>query len=153
VFDLKPFVNTQDKLFYKISDRYLHELMFPDLRHAWERDNRTKMLAEAHARLSTPLYTFAFVMLALAAVVGGQFSRLGYARRIIYASAIAGAARVIAFGAQAACEDNAALNVLQYAIPLGVAYAAYADLFRRKSSGEIGRRARGPSPMPIGAGA
>ena len=142
VFDLKPFVNTTDQLFYKVSDRFLHELVLPDLRQPWERDNRTKMLAEANARLATPLYCFTFVMLALSAVIGGQFSRLGYSRRIIYASALAGAARVIAFGAQAACEETPALNILQYAIPLGLAYLAYADLFRRKASGEIGSRRR-----------
>lgn len=150
VFDLKPFVNTTDQLFYKISDRYLHELVFPDLRQVWEPTNRTKMLAEANARLATPLYCFAFMMLALSAVIGGQFSRLGYGRRIIYAAAIAGTARVIAFGAQAACEDTPALNVIQYAIPLAVAYAAYADLFRRKSSGEIGSRRRvGPTALAL----
>ena len=153
VFDLKPFVNTEDQLFFKISDRYLHELVFPDLRHAWERSSQAKMLAEAHGRLSAPLYTFSFVMLALSAVVGGQFSRLGYGRRIICASAIAGAARVIAFGAQAACEDEPALNVLQYAIPLGVAYLGYADLFRRRTSGEIRGGRSGPAPLPLQAGA
>jgi lipopolysaccharide export system permease protein len=147
VFDLKPFVNNTDQLHFKISDRYLHELMFPDLRQSWETGTRTEMLAEAHARLSAPLYCIAFVMLALSAVVGGQFSRLGYGRRIIYAAAFAGAARVIAFGAQAACEDNPALNVIQYAIPLGLAYAAYADLFRRRSSGEVHGRSRGAIPL------
>jgi lipopolysaccharide export system permease protein len=153
VFDLKPFVNTEDKLFYKISDRYLHELVFPDLRQEWEQGSQSKMLAEAHGRLSAPLYTFSFVMLALSAVVGGQFSRLGYSRRIIYAAAIAGTARVIAFGAQAACEDEPALNVLQYAIPIGVAYLGYADLFRRRSSGEIGSGRKSGGPVPLGAGA
>lgn len=153
VFDLKPFVNTRDELFYKISDRYLHELVFPDPRQEWERGNRTKMLAEANARLAAPLYAFAFAMLAVAAVIGGQFSRLGYGRRIFYASAIAAAARVIAFGAQAACADTPALNILQYAIPLGVAYAAYADLFRRRTSGEIGRRRGGIDSLPLTAGA
>jgi lipopolysaccharide export system permease protein len=70
-FDLAPFVNTEEKLHYKISDRWMHELVFPDLRHDWERHNRTKMLAEANSRLAAALYSFTFVMLALSAVVGG----------------------------------------------------------------------------------
>ncbi len=148
-FDLAPFVNTEDKLHYKISDRWLHELVSPDLRHDWERHNRTKMLAEANSRLAAPLYSFTFVMLALAAVVGGQFNRLGYNRRIIYAAAIAGVTRILGFGAQAACDDVAALNVLQYAIPLGVAYAAYVDLFRRRSTGQI--RGVAGALVPLGA--
>lgn len=152
-FDLAPFVNTEEKLHYKISDRWLHELVFPDLRHDWERHNRSKMLAEANNRLAAPLYAFTFVMLALSAVIGGQFSRLGYNRRIIYASVIAGVTRIVGFGVQAACDDAAALNVLQYAIPLGVTYAAYADIFRRRATGEIrGAGRRGPSELtPIGA--
>jgi lipopolysaccharide export system permease protein len=60
---------------------------------------------------------------------------------------------VIAFGAQAACEDEPALNVLQYAIPIGVAYLGYADLFRRRSSGEIGSGRKSGGPVPLGAGA
>lgn len=152
-FDLAPFVNTEEKLHYKISERWLHELVFPDLRHDWERHNRSKMLAEANNRLAAPLYCFAFVMLAVSAVVGGQFSRLGYARRIIGASVIAGVTRILGFGAQAACDDAAALNVLQYAIPLAVAYAAYADLFRRRATGEIRNRGGWTGSTPIGAGA
>lgn len=154
VFDLAPFVNTEERLHYKIADRWLHELVFPDLRQDWERHNRTEMLAEANNRLAAPLYAFAFMMLALSAVVGGQFSRLGYSRRIIYAAVAAGVTRVLGFGAQAACDDLPALNILQYAIPLGVAYAAYADLFRRRTTGEIRRRggARGATELtPLGA--
>jgi lipopolysaccharide export system permease protein len=154
-FDLAPFVNTEEKLHYKISDRWMHELVFPDLRHDWERHNRTKMLAEAHSRLAAPLYSFTFVMLALSAVVGGQFNRLGYNRRIVYAAAVAGVTRILGFGALAACNDSAALNVLQYAIPVGVMYAAYADLFRRRSTGQIRSVGEaGPTPLvPIGASA
>jgi len=149
VFDLKPFVNTTDRLFYKNSDKFMHELVSPALPHDQTEENRNRTLAEANARVAAPLYTLSFVMLALSAVIGGQFSRLGYARRIIYAAAIAGAARVIAFGAQAAAGDSPALNVLQYLIPIGIAYAAYADMFRRKASGQITKRG-GRRPTPIG---
>ena len=143
VFDLSPFLNKDEKLHFKISDRYLHELVFPDLRHDWERWNRTKMLAEAHYRLSAPLYTFTFVGLALAAVLGGSFSRLGYGRRIAAAGAVAALLRIIGFGVQAACDDVVWLNVLQYAIPLGGAYGAYAQVVKRR----IGRVAL---TMPMG---
>ena len=155
VFDLGPFLKKDEKLHFKISDRYLHELVFPDLRHDWERWNRTKMLAEAHYRLSAPLYAFTFVGLALAAVLGGSFSRLGYGRRIAIAGAIAAVLRIIGFGVQAACDDVAWLNVLQYAIPLGGAYVAFGQVLKRRIHAPArqtsARQKREPAVVTIGA--
>lgn len=152
VFELAPFINTDERLYYKIGDRYMHELVFPDLRHEWERGNRSKMLAEAHFRLSSPLYVFSFMGLALAAVIGGPFSRLGYTRRIATYAAIAAVVRIVGFGAQSACDDTPALNVLQYAIPLAAAWFGFSQLFKQKVVQDIG----GPAPAaerltPIGA--
>jgi len=149
-FDLSAFVSTDERVHYKISDRWLHELVFPDLRHDWERHNRSEMLAEANSRLAAPLYAYAFVLLALAAVVGGPFSRLGYNRRIIYTAAIAGVTRVVGFGVQAACDDAPVLNALQYAVPLAAAYGAGRSLFRNRGRG---LRSAGPAAglRPLGA--
>jgi lipopolysaccharide export system permease protein len=157
VFDLAPYLNTTEKLHYKISDRYPHELGFPDLRHDWERWNRTKMLAELHYRLSAPLYAFTFVGLALAAVIGGSFSRLGYGRRIAITAAAAAVIRIVGFGVQAACDDNAWLNVLQYLVPLGGAWAGYRQVFRQTighGTRQLGGSSREPGGLvPLGAGA
>jgi lipopolysaccharide export system permease protein len=119
---------------YKVPDRYLHELLFPDQTQDWERQNRVKMLAEANARLATPLYNIAFMAMALAAVIGGPFSRLGYARRIVAVGAGAGVARILGVGAQALCDSAVWANVLQYAIPLGAGYWAWLQLFRQPVS-------------------
>jgi lipopolysaccharide export system permease protein len=118
VFDLTPYLNTTEMLHYKISDRFLHELIFPDLTQPWEKQNRKKMQAEAHARLSSPLYAFTFMALALQAVLGGAFSRTGYGRRIAVAGAQAAGIRIVGFAIQAACDGAPALNVLQYVVPL-----------------------------------
>jgi len=130
-FDLKAFLSTDELINYKISDRYLHELLFPDLQQDWERQNRIKMIAEAHNRLSAPLYNIAFMAMALAAVIGGPFSRLGYGRRILLVGAAAAAVRILGFGAQAACEGNAWFNLVQYALPLGATAWAFHVLFRQ----------------------
>ena len=160
VFDLSPYVNTDEAIHYKISDRYLHELVFPDLRQDWERNNRTQMLAEAHFRLSSPLYCFSFVLLAVCAVIGGGFSRTGYTRRIMAFGAGAVVARILGFGAQAACDDVAWLNVIQYAIPLAAAWWPARILFRRGLSesgaqglfgGGAAERPRQDDLLPIGA--
>jgi lipopolysaccharide export system permease protein len=133
-FDLSDFMSAKDVVTYKVPDRYLHELLYPDLTQDWERQNRVKMLAEANARLATPLYTIAFMAMALAAVIGGPFSRLGYARRIVAVGAAAGLARILGVGAQALCDTAVWANVLQYAIPLAAGFWAWRQLFRQPVS-------------------
>lgn len=135
--ELKPFLNPNDTINYKTSDRYLHELFFPDLSQPREAKNRDKMLAEGHFRLSSPLYNLAFMAIALAAVIGSDFSRMGYGRRIAVASGAAAVARIIGFAVQAASEDTPGLNVLQYLVPLAATAWAFSQLFRpvRKRTG------------------
>ena len=156
LFDLSPYVNTTESVFYKISDRFLHELVFPDLRHDWERHNRTEMLAEANFRVASSLYPIALMLIALAAVIGGSFSRVGYGRRIAIASGAAAVTLILGFGAPAAAEEAAPLNLVQYLIPLGAAYAAWRLLFRSpvasrdlgRGYDEAGLQPLGPEPRP-----
>jgi lipopolysaccharide export system permease protein len=103
---------------YKISDRYLHELLFPGPDMRQDNKERRKMLAEATYRLATPLYIFLFVSLALWAIIGGPFNRTGYGGRIAYAAAYATVLRIVGFGVQSASEGAAVLNVLQFAVPV-----------------------------------
>lgn len=146
IFDLTPFMSDDSLIHFKIADRYLHELLFPDLTQAWEQKNRKKMLAEAHARLATPLYNITFMAMALSAVIGGAFSRLGYGRRILIACAAAAVVRILGFGAQAACAGTPWLNLIQYLIPIGAAWWAFAILFRQRAR----RWSRPRRPRPAG---
>jgi lipopolysaccharide export system permease protein len=119
-FDLAPFVNDQKAVILKESDRYLPELFFPDMTNYYDNANRERLLAEGHARISAPLLNIAMALLAIYAVLGGDFSRRGYATRIGLAFAGAVALRLAAFGAVSAGQDDPALNVLQYALPITV---------------------------------
>lgn len=141
-FDLSPFMAAEQIVSYKPGDRYLHELLFPDLQQDWERRNRLKLLAEGHSRLSSPLYNIAFMALALSAIIGGGFSRLGYGRRIAVFGALAVFIRMLGFGVQAACESEAWLNVLQYMIPGAVTAFALRGVFRQRVSRFIDMRKR-----------
>jgi lipopolysaccharide export system permease protein len=131
VFDLTPFLPAPEAVHYKTSDRYLHELFFPDVSQSWEQKNRQQLYAEGHSRLAAPLYNITMVCLALAAVLGGGFSRLGYARRIAMAAAAAAGVRIVGVGVQAICDDNIWFNTLQYAAPLGTALWALSEVFKR----------------------
>jgi lipopolysaccharide export system permease protein len=116
--DLRPFLAIEGQVLYHPSDRYLRELFFPDLRRSWERANLKKLYSEGNSRIAGPLYNLAFMALALAAVLGGAFSRLGYGTRIAAAGAAGLGVRVLGFIAGAAADGNANLNFLQYSPPL-----------------------------------
>ncbi len=131
-FDLRGFLDRDSLVHYKISDRYLHELFFPDLTQGWEQRNRDKMLAEGHFRLSSPLYNIAFMLMALAAVIAGSFNRAGYGKRIAAVAAAASLGRIVGFAAQAACADEPLLNIVQYLIPLVMIAWAFSQLFRQR---------------------
>jgi lipopolysaccharide export system permease protein len=149
VLDLRPLMSPNPTVRYKLSDRYLHELFYPDLRQTWERANVGPMLAEAHSRLAVPLYNIAFMFLALTAVIGGPFSRLGYGSRIAAVAAVALVARTLGFAAQAASGATPILNMLQYAIPLGVTLVCAVILLRPWRGTQASRRAPAASEAPL----
>jgi len=144
IFDLSALTSSDELVHYKPSDRYPHELFFPDLQQDWERRNRLDLLAEGHARIATPLYNLAFMAMALSAIIGGGFSRLGYGRRIALTGAAAVVVRVLGFQAQAAAESEAWLNVLQYLIPLAAMAVAFRSIFRQRVSRYIDITRRPP---------
>jgi lipopolysaccharide export system permease protein len=118
LLDLRPLMGQEHAVRYKLSDRYPHELFFPDTRESWEAANVRPMLAEGHARMAAPLYNFAFMAMALAAVIGGQFSRLGYGPRIALVAAAALVTRTIGFAVQGAASQAPAWNFAQYLPPI-----------------------------------
>ena len=150
-FELASLSEPDDIITYKPSDRYLHELLFPDLQQAWERRNRLGLMAEGHARLASPLYNIAFMAMALSAILGGGFSRLGYARNIATMAASAAFVRILGFGIQSACEDSAWLNVVQYLVPLGATGLALRGVFRQRVSRFIDMRRRPAHIAPAAA--
>jgi lipopolysaccharide export system permease protein len=141
-FELGELNNPDELIHYKPSDRYLHELIFPDLQQGWEQKNRKALLAEGNARIATPLYNITAMAMALSAILGGGFSRLGYARRMALIGALAVLVRILGFVAQSASEGNVWLNVLQYAIPIGATALALRSIFRQRVSRFIDMRRR-----------
>ena len=74
--------------------------------------------AEAHNRLSQPLYCFAFGMIVLAAILRGRRQRGPLAMRLTGASVAAIAVRVCGYGISGLAASHPALVVLFYIIPL-----------------------------------
>ncbi len=118
--ELGAFVNDQKAVILEESDRYLPELFYPDMTNHYDNANVDMLAAEGHARLATPLLNIAMAMLAILAVLGGDFSRRGYAQRIAIASGVALLVRLAAFGATSSAAKDPELNIVQYLLPIFV---------------------------------
>lgn len=127
----------------KPSDRFLGEMFYPDRTYFYDQRQIPKLLAEGHFRLSSPLYDLALVAIAMAALLGGEFSRRGNRSRILIASALALLVRLGALGIQTIGIENPERNWLQYGVPLAVIAAAAAYILRTNRVGPrpTGRRA------------
>ncbi len=119
-FDLTPFMKERGDVVLKASDRFLWELFYPDMSNYLQRQDADRYLAEGHARLTMPLISIVMAMIAISAVLGGDFSRRGYSRRIVIAVAGAVVLLIIQLSLQAASVDEPALNAAQYIVPAGI---------------------------------
>ena len=152
VFDLTPFLTGDQAFRLKKSDRWLHELLFPNTTIRRERRDAPSLAAEAHSRIASSLYPITCMALALAAVLGGPFSRMGYGRRIAQASVAAVLVRVLGFGVEPLAAESEWLNILQYLVPVVPTVIAFQILFRQGS--EKKPKAGRPTALaPAGAAA
>lgn len=118
VLDLSSFFEQDKDLIFEASDRFLPELLKPDLNYYYDVMVKDELFAEAHARLSGPLISFGLAALAALALVGGDFSRRGYGQRIAVFVAIGVVMRIAVVALQSsAADDTGAVGVL-YAAPL-----------------------------------
>jgi len=129
-FSLAPFTDVTEQIRYKPTDLYLRQLLNPSPRILESAGSRGELLAEAHGRLASPLYALVAMALALSAIMGGAFSRTGYALRIAKAAGLFILVRVIGYGLVAASAWNAWMNLLQYIVPLAATAIALRVLFR-----------------------
>jgi lipopolysaccharide export system permease protein len=129
-FDLSPYTESSEKIRYKPADLWMSQLINPTPDLIGHSGSRGELLAEANNRLSSPLYALTAMAMALAAIMGGQFSRSGYSLRIAKAAGVFLLVRIMGYGIVAASAWNGWLNVFQYILPLVSAALALRLLFR-----------------------
>jgi lipopolysaccharide export system permease protein len=122
VFELKGFADQNLELFYKPSDRFMPELLKPDMTYYWDQTHVGDLYTEANRRLASPLLCLAAVSLALFAVLGGAYSRQGYGRRIGYASAGLVLLLLTFSDILPAAADQPQLGIALYLLPLAVVF-------------------------------
>lgn len=124
------------------TERYLGELLNPDLTKAYDREHASRLVGEGHGRLASPLYAFAYVLIAVYALIGGPYDRRGYTARIILACGAVGSLRVAGYILQGEASELGAFWVI-YAVPLAAIIAALLLIF---DAPLMGRRAASKSP-------
>jgi lipopolysaccharide export system permease protein len=141
-FDLSPFIQDTAAVVLKASDRYLHELYYIDTTSYFELKDKEKFLAEANARLTTPLVSLALALIALMAVLGGDFNRRGYSRRIAYATVGAVSLVIVQLTVQSASAGSVAVNAAQWLVPVGTVTGLSLIFFNWKTKHAPRRRRR-----------
>ncbi|HEV2562676.1 MAG TPA: LPS export ABC transporter permease LptF [Rhizomicrobium sp.] len=148
VFDLDQFAGQQRKTERETSERFLGELIWPKFATDPGQRVRDIFMAEAHNRLSAPLYPLAFAMIALAVVTRGRRARGAYALRLTGASLAAGALRILGYGAQGVVARDPSFAIILYLIPLLGAAFALAEVMEVSPSALVERFYRRPEPAP-----
>ena len=120
--DLSGIMALDSALRLKPSDRFLHELLYPPTELHFGKNYENAMIAEGHARLATPLYSLALVLLAISFMVRGEMQRMGYGRRIAMCAVTGFIVRLTGFALASASESNPGLNIMQYGLPLAVIF-------------------------------
>lgn len=86
--DLGKIGQTQQDRWREPRERFLPELLFPS-DDPNDQAYASRLRAEAHNRLTTPLLGFTFTLVSLAALLSGEFNRRGQSRRVLVAIGIA----------------------------------------------------------------
>ncbi|HUI17257.1 MAG TPA: LPS export ABC transporter permease LptF [Alphaproteobacteria bacterium] len=84
----------------RADERFLGELLHPDMSNPDDRLNAARFLVEANQRLASPWYAFTFALIALAALLSGDFNRQGQTIRVIVAVSCVVLLESISIGSQ-----------------------------------------------------
>jgi len=113
--NLDQFSNPAQLTGRKREERFIGELLWPSEKNP---RLRNQFFAEAHDRLSQPLYCIAFALIALAAVVRGRRQRGRVAMRLAAAIVAAVGLRVIGYGIVGLAQRHPPLVAAFYLLPL-----------------------------------
>ena len=143
--DLGRFAVAPEDRWLKAGERYVHELLFPqDSEEALALYGRG-FAPEAHRRFVLPLQAFALTLIALAAVLSGDFNRRGQWRRI--STAVAFAVVVQALGlvfTTMAAEIRFFIPMMYFNVAVAVGASVYVLVAHRR------RRAWQPAQVMAG---
>lgn len=134
-------------------ERYMHELLWPDMDSPDDVNNYWRFQVDAHNRLATPLGTLTLVLIALAATLGGEYSRRGRFRRLVAAAFGAIGFLVLTIGLPYLAVIVPQALPLLYLSPIAAGAVAAAIMMHTRplGLGWLGRLAGGRASDPAGS--
>ena len=128
--DLDSYAKKEGTAWREPSERYLWELLRPNMNDPSDVSNYNKLIVEGHRRIVSPLYVPALILIAIASVIGGEYNRRGHARRLVIGSAAAIALQVLSLIVAHLATKSITLLPLLYITPF--AFMTGALLFLRE---------------------
>lgn len=122
--DLAGFERKDESFVLKPRERYLSELLHPEPNAVAHRQQVGQLRAELHERFSSPLYPFAFVLIAIAFVGQAQTTRQNRVESMVLAFIAAAALRLAGLAATNFVTLRASAVPIVYALPLVAAVLA-----------------------------
>ena len=117
VINLDQFSAPANYTMRKMVERYMGELFWPPEKGLDQRV-RNQFFAEAHNRISQPLYCIAFALIAMAAVLRGRRQRGSVAMRLTIAGLAAMGLRIAGYGIMGVAQRNPPLVAIFYLLPV-----------------------------------
>lgn len=146
-FDLSQFDKQSNTRVFEASELDLDRLLNPD--KSLSDKQRRKFISEAHSRLTGPLYCLVLALIGTTALVGGNFNRRGYGRRIALACLAVLAARLPGFAFQQMTTATPSMAFTMYVWPMAwIAGLMFFLVFPRFELLTRGQMAPDPQPEP-----
>ncbi|MGO1118788.1 LPS export ABC transporter permease LptF [Rhodovibrionaceae bacterium A322] len=119
----------------KPNERYMSEL-FGEAQSEEDRRYRPELIVEGHQRIVGPLYTLAFIFIALACLLSGEFNRRGQLKRILLAVVLVGGMEAAKLSVQGLVINTPDLIFVMYLVALSpiliCSYVLQFDPLRKK---------------------
>jgi lipopolysaccharide export system permease protein len=132
-FDLSNMVPSGRAAVYKASERSLADLVAPAADDAYARDNRARLVAELHDRLSQPLYPLAFALIVFVFAGQPKTTRQNRTLATLAALVLAILLRSAGFGVLTLVPTMPSARFALYALPLAaIALSSWAIAAERK---------------------
>ncbi len=116
--DLTPLSGAKEDRWRNPQERFLDELLWPEQVEGVDERRYRELTAEFHQRMIEPLYTIAYALIGLVAMLGGQLSRRGRPLRIAAAAGLVGLLQGMNFMGQDIMNQDPNLAPLVYLIPI-----------------------------------
>lgn len=117
-FDLSQFSPKEGARDYKPRERTMDELFHPDATDKYYKNNAGKFRAELHDRLSNPLYSFLFMIIAVVHLGYPRTTRDSGLQAIFIAFAVCAALRVVGLTGVNMLAKNGAAVLLVWGVPV-----------------------------------